>query len=93
MTGDALFTQRPLAGLIVEAVRHYLLAVKDNQPDMMEALHTTGVLGKLYAETLEEVRYLKTLDCEFAQGYFFSRPVDCERAQKLLGERRVFDLL
>jgi hypothetical protein len=41
LTGDALFCQRPLAELIVEASRHYLLAVKDNQPDMMEALHTT----------------------------------------------------
>lgn len=41
LTGDALFCQRPLAQLIVTAARHYLLAVKDNQPDMMEALHTT----------------------------------------------------
>jgi hypothetical protein len=41
LTGDALFCQRPLAALIVEAGRHYLFAVKDNQPDMMEALHTT----------------------------------------------------
>jgi len=39
-TGDALFCQRPLAGLIIEASRHYLFAVKDNQPDMMEAMHT-----------------------------------------------------
>lgn len=36
------------------------------------------------AETLEEVNYLKTLDCEFAQGYFFSKPVDSICAQKLL---------
>jgi predicted transposase YbfD/YdcC len=41
LTGDALFCQRPLAELIVDASRHYLLAVKDNQPDMMDALHTT----------------------------------------------------
>jgi DDE_Tnp_1-associated len=41
LTGDALFCQRPLAELIVEASRHYLLAVKDNQPNMMEALHAT----------------------------------------------------
>jgi predicted transposase YbfD/YdcC len=41
LTGDALFCQRPLAALIIDAARHYLLAVKDNQPDMMEALHTT----------------------------------------------------
>lgn len=40
LTGDALFCQRPLAGLIVDAGRDYLLAVKDNQPDMVEALQT-----------------------------------------------------
>ena len=39
LTGDALFCQRPLAGLIVQAGRDYLLAVKDNQPDLMEAMH------------------------------------------------------
>jgi hypothetical protein len=40
LTGDALFCQRPLAGLIVQAGRDYLLAVKDNQPDLVEAMHT-----------------------------------------------------
>jgi DDE_Tnp_1-associated len=40
-TADAIFCQRPLAALIIEAARHYLFAVKDNQPDMMEAMHTT----------------------------------------------------
>ena len=40
LTGDALFCQRPLAGLIVQAGRAYLLAVKDNQPDLVEAMHT-----------------------------------------------------
>ena len=38
LTGDALFCQRPLAELIVAAGRDYLLAVKDNQPHMAEAL-------------------------------------------------------
>jgi DDE_Tnp_1-associated len=37
LTGDALFCQRPLAELIVARRRHYLLAVKDNQPDLLEA--------------------------------------------------------
>ena len=35
-------------------------------------------------ETLEEINYLKTLNCEFAQGYFFSKPVDSTAAQVLL---------
>jgi hypothetical protein len=40
LTGDALFCQRPLARAIVEAGRDYLLAVKDNQPDLHEAVRT-----------------------------------------------------
>jgi PAS domain S-box-containing protein len=35
-------------------------------------------------ETAAEISYLKTLDCEFAQGYFFSKPVDSVAAQALL---------
>ena len=36
------------------------------------------------AETLEEVNELLALDCEYAQGYFFSRPVDEASAAHLL---------
>jgi hypothetical protein len=41
LTGDALFCQRPLARAIVGAGRDYVLAVKDNQPDLHEAIRTT----------------------------------------------------
>ncbi len=37
LTGDALFCQRPLARLITDHGRDYLLAVKENQPDLHEA--------------------------------------------------------
>jgi hypothetical protein len=37
-TGDALFTQRPLAQVLWEANRDFLFAVKDNQPDLLEAI-------------------------------------------------------
>ena len=40
LTGDALFCQRPLARAIVGAGRDYVLAVKDNQPDLHEAIRT-----------------------------------------------------
>ena len=43
-TGDALFTPRPLARAILEAGRDFLLAVKDNQPDLLEAI-TAGFEG------------------------------------------------
>jgi PAS domain S-box-containing protein len=41
-------------------------------------------------ETLEEISYLKTLKCEFAQGYFFSKPVNSTAAQALLRENPNF---
>ena len=40
-TGDALFTQRPLARVILEADRDFLFAVKDNQPDLHEAVQAS----------------------------------------------------
>jgi len=40
LTGDALFCQRPLARAIIDAGRDYVLAVKENQPDLHEAART-----------------------------------------------------
>jgi DDE_Tnp_1-associated len=40
-TGDALFCQRPLAQVLLEADRDFLFAVKDNQPDLLEAIKTS----------------------------------------------------
>jgi hypothetical protein len=40
-TADALFTQRPLAKVILEAGRDFLFAVKDNQPNLLEVLRTS----------------------------------------------------
>lgn len=40
LTGDALFCQRPLARAIIEAGRDYVLAVKENQPELHEAART-----------------------------------------------------
>jgi hypothetical protein len=40
-TGDALFCQRPLASVILQADRDFLFAVKDNQPDLLEAILTS----------------------------------------------------
>ena len=35
-------------------------------------------------ETEEQVRYLKALQCEYGQGYYFSRPLDAESAGGLI---------
>lgn len=40
-TGDALFAQRPLAQVILEADRDFLFAVKDNQLNLSEAILTS----------------------------------------------------
>jgi len=40
-TADALFCQRPLARVILEADRDFLFAVKDNQPDLHEAVRAS----------------------------------------------------
>jgi DDE_Tnp_1-associated len=40
LTGDAMFCQRPLARAIIEAGRDYVLAIKDNQPDLLETART-----------------------------------------------------
>jgi hypothetical protein len=37
LTGDAIFAQRPLARLITERGKDYLVTIKDNQPDLLEA--------------------------------------------------------
>lgn len=35
-------------------------------------------------ETEEQVSYLKALQCEYGQGYYFSRPLDAESAERLI---------
>jgi predicted signal transduction protein with EAL and GGDEF domain len=39
-------------------------------------------------ETGDQLRQLKELQCDFAQGYFFSRPVESDKAEQLLVTRR-----
>jgi EAL domain-containing protein (putative c-di-GMP-specific phosphodiesterase class I) len=45
------------------------------------------------AETAEQVRLLKQLQCELVQGYFFARPVDHAAAQALLMEDHAVNAL
>jgi hypothetical protein len=40
LTGDAIFAQRPLARLITERGKDYLVTIKDNQPDLLETTQT-----------------------------------------------------
>ncbi len=35
-------------------------------------------------ESAEQLRYLRELDCEYGQGYFFFRPLDAQAAERLI---------
>ena len=40
-------------------------------------------------ETLEDVNYLKTVGCRFAQGYFYERPIPDKEFVKLLTKMKI----
>ena len=56
LTGDAMFCQRPLARAIIESGRDYVLAIKDNQPDLLETARTAfaGVTAESAGATVLE---------------------------------------
>jgi hypothetical protein len=56
LTGDAIFCQRPLARAVIEAGRDYVLAIKDNQPDLLEAARAAfaGVAAESADATVRE---------------------------------------
>ena len=35
-------------------------------------------------ETAEQLSQLQSLGCKYAQGYYFSEPIDCEKAEALI---------
>jgi len=65
----------------------------DSDPENREIVRTIVILAHNLglkvvaegAETEEHVNQLKQFGCELAQGYFFSRPVDDQAIQQLLG--------
>jgi len=69
----------------------------DDDPDKREIVRVIVMLGqqlgmKVVAEgteTAEQVRFLKDLGCDYAQGYFFSRPVDARAFEELLAGGQV----
>jgi c-di-GMP phosphodiesterase len=69
----------------------------DDDPDKREIVRVIVMLGqqlgmKVVAEGTEtagQVRFLKDLGCDYAQGYFFSRPVDAHAFEELLAGGQV----
>ena len=41
-------------------------------------------------ETMDQLSQLAMLECEYGQGYFFSKPLDVDGAAKLLAERHIY---
>ena len=64
----------------LEIVRAILLLARNLKMDVV----AEGV------ETVEQHAQLRALDCEYAQGFLFSPPLDIEAAEKLLAEKRTW---
>jgi diguanylate cyclase (GGDEF)-like protein/PAS domain S-box-containing protein len=68
-----------------------------DDPDKREIVRIIVMLGqqlgmKVVAEgteMAEHVKYLKDLGCDYAQGYFFSRPVDARAFEELLAAGQI----
>ncbi len=43
-------------------------------------------------ETLEQAKWLKDIDCDYAQGYYFERPMEKEAFVELLLRKKLYDL-
>jgi EAL domain-containing protein (putative c-di-GMP-specific phosphodiesterase class I) len=41
-------------------------------------------------ETIEQLRTLQQLNCEYIQGYFFSKPVNVASAANLINQPNIF---
>ncbi len=61
----------------------------------LEIVHTIVLLAKnLHLEVIaegietgERADFLKTLTCDFGQGYFYSKPVSAEDSRTLIGSK------
>jgi len=70
--------------------------IKMGHPDSREIVKTIIILAHNLGldvvaegvETLAQAELLKSMSCEYVQGYYFSRPIDCQAAHQLLDDRR-----
>lgn len=69
------------------------MSLEDEKSGIVRAIitlaHTLGM--EVIAEGVEtphQLNLLKSLACEFAQGYFFARPLNCESARQLIESER-----
>lgn len=82
---------------ILKIDRSFVMRMEEEQ-DKREIVKTIITLAhrlnmKVIAEGIENQKHLimlRELNCEYGQGYFFSRPVDFKRAEQMLYEQRVW---
>jgi len=88
-----------LQGLPLDTLKidRSFIADIDADPDKREIVRVIVVLGQQLSmkvvaegtETAEQVKYLKHLGRDYAQGYFFSRPVEARAFEELLAAGQV----
>lgn len=44
------------------------------------------------AETFDQIQMLRNMDCNYAQGYYFSKPLKLENFEKLMFENEILDI-
>lgn len=76
---------------VLKVDRSFVRRIEDSN-DLVEIVRTIGGLARqlglqVIAEGIENAKQLnviRALDCEYGQGYFFSRPADAQNAGRLL---------
>ncbi len=81
--------------------RSFVSSMTDGDGENAEIVHTIIALARALKlsvvaegiETVEQLDQLRTLGCEFGQGYLLSRPVPVAQIEKLLDDKSLWDNL
>ena len=76
---------------VLKVDRSFVRRIEDTQ-ELVEIVRTIGSLARQLGlrviaegiENAEQLNLIRALDCEYGQGYFFSRPLDSQNAGRLL---------
>lgn len=76
---------------VLKVDRSFVRRIEDT-PDLVEIVRTIGTLARQLGlqviaegiENEEQLNLIHSLECEYGQGYFFSRPLDGHNAEALL---------
>lgn len=87
---SSLSTLRSLPFNIVKLDRAFISDGTDNERSRIVARNTIEMARQLQmkiiaegVETMEQARFLLSIGCNYAQGYYYARPVDVEEFEVL----------